>query len=330
MSLGQTAESTRGACRICGHATGNRTHRAREIQFGMDGEFDYLECGRCGCLQLLDVPRDLAPYYAGEYYSFEPPRERSQSKLLAALRRQRSRHWLGQRSLLGALLAATRPAPEHFDWFRRAGMGLDARVLDVGCGSGKLLLRLKRDGFCNLAGIDPHLERDVDAGGVMLRRAQLGEIEGPFDFVMLNHSFEHMADPLATLGHVRRVLAPGGKALLRIPVAGSYVWRKYGVSWGSLDAPRHLFLHTVNSLHRLAAQARFSIFDVVFDSTYRQFFASEMVVRNLPLKERDRHRGAVERPLMSERELAYFRQFAAELNRRRDGDTACFYLRPDG
>lgn len=317
-------------CRICGNASGNRHHRARETQFGMEGEFEYLECGRCGCLQLLDVPPDLAPYYAGEYYSFEPARERSQFGWLAALRRARSRYWLGERSLLGALAAASRVAPEHFDWFRRAGMGLEARVLDVGCGSGKLLLRLARDGFRHLHGTDPHLDQDRAIGGVTLHRAQMSDIEGPFDFVMLNHSFEHMADPHAALAQVHRLLAPGGKALLRIPVAGSYAWRKYGVHWGSLDAPRHLFLHTVNSLHRLAAQARFAVFDVVFDSTYRQFFSSEMVARNLPLKDRDRHRGNVERPLMGERELAYFRGFAEELNRRRDGDTACFYLQPDG
>ena len=329
MSLEQTAASTRDACRICGNATGNGTHRARETQFGMDEEFDYLECCRCGCLQLLDVPRDFAPYYAGEYYSFQPQTKRRQTGWLASLRRARSRHWLGQRSLLGTIVSATRPAPEHFDWFRRAGLGLDARVLDVGCGSGKLLRRLKRDGFRNLAGIDPHLDQDRDADGVALRRAQLGEIDGQYDFVMLNHSFEHMTDPLAALGHVRRLLAPGGKILVRIPVAGSYAWRKYGVNWGALDAPRHLFLHTVNSMHRLAAQAHFAIFDVVFDSTYRQFFSSEMVARNLPLKERDRHRGHVERPLMNDQELEYFRRLAAELNRRRDGDTACFYLRPD-
>ena len=48
------------ACRICGNARGNARFRAREMQFGTREEFDYFRCASCGCLQISEVPEDLA------------------------------------------------------------------------------------------------------------------------------------------------------------------------------------------------------------------------------------------------------------------------------
>ncbi|MGH2855114.1 MAG: hypothetical protein ACRDLF_13090, partial [Solirubrobacteraceae bacterium] len=56
-------------CAICANAAGNRVFGAREMMFGLRERFEYLECGECGCLQLLDVPEDLARFYPESYYS---------------------------------------------------------------------------------------------------------------------------------------------------------------------------------------------------------------------------------------------------------------------
>ena len=53
------------SCRICGNATGNRLHRAREMQFGTGEEFDYVECAGCGCVQIAEIPADLQRFYEG-------------------------------------------------------------------------------------------------------------------------------------------------------------------------------------------------------------------------------------------------------------------------
>ena len=52
-----------GVCEVCFNSDGNVTHVAQEMMFGFKDRFEYLECGRCGCLQLKDVPSDLSRYY---------------------------------------------------------------------------------------------------------------------------------------------------------------------------------------------------------------------------------------------------------------------------
>ena len=44
------------------------------MMFGTREPFEYLECGQCGTLQLIDVP-DLARHYPIEYFSFDTTRE---------------------------------------------------------------------------------------------------------------------------------------------------------------------------------------------------------------------------------------------------------------
>ena len=56
------------SCRICGNSENNRKHIAREMMFGTRERFEYLECARCGTVQLIDVP-DLSRYYPEDYYA---------------------------------------------------------------------------------------------------------------------------------------------------------------------------------------------------------------------------------------------------------------------
>src|SRR5256885_2327700 len=82
------------------------------------------------------------------------------------------------------------------------------------------------------------------------------ELDGSWNMVMFNHSFEHLPEPVQVLRRVARLLSPDGVCVIRIPVAGSYAWRRYREDWVQLDAPRHLFLHTTASLGKAAAAAR--------------------------------------------------------------------------
>ena len=79
-------------CQICGNRLGNREHTAREMVFGTREEFTYIECAACGCVQLLDVPDELARFYPGDYYSYEPaPTDSSApTRAVRAFRRART------------------------------------------------------------------------------------------------------------------------------------------------------------------------------------------------------------------------------------------------
>jgi SAM-dependent methyltransferase len=317
------------ACRICGNTEGNSTHFPKEMMFGWREEFEYLECARCGCLQIARIPADLAKYYPSDgYYSYKPPRRKHYPGWLLKLRHERTRYFLGEFSIPGAVLGLLSKRSEHFDWFRQARLSLDSRILDVGCGAGGLLLKLEREGFRSLAGADPFIQADIDYGnGVKILKRGVDELEGQFDFVMLHHSFEHMPDPAAALKDLSHLVAPGATLLLRIPVADSYARRHYGLNWMAWDAPRHLYLHTQKSMKLLAAGAGMNVASVVHDSSGQQFSSSELYIRGVPYVEHGKYRPGGRPDAYSQDQWDGFQAMATELNRKGDGDTACFYLK---
>src|SRR6266852_6035050 len=81
-------------CKVCGNASGNKTHLAREMMFGLRNEFEYLECGCCGCVQLVAPPEDMAKYYPKDYYSYQ-----HHGWLMNAIRRRWSAYACGAKSL---------------------------------------------------------------------------------------------------------------------------------------------------------------------------------------------------------------------------------------
>ena len=57
-------------CRICGNRTDHKIYRVKEMYFGTRQEFEYFECERCQCLQIVKIPENLGEFYRHEYYSF--------------------------------------------------------------------------------------------------------------------------------------------------------------------------------------------------------------------------------------------------------------------
>ncbi len=314
-------------CRICHNTAGNTPYSVREMMFGQGERFDYFQCHRCGCLQINEIPTDLSRFYPENYYSYQAPPVLADNPLKSFLKRRRAAAGLGRGNLLDRLLAAVYRPPDYFTWFRRMGLARDAAVLDVGCGIGHLLLRMRKDGFTTLSGTDPFVGKPITyANGVTIHDRELADLDGPFDCVMLHHSFEHMPEPLLALREIARLLHRDRYALIRIPVASSYAWRHYREDWFNLDAPRHLHLHSLASMTRLAEAAGFTVAEVVFDSDEDQFWGSEQYRRGIPLRDPRSHAENRRASLFSKGEIRAFRRRAARLNQDNDGDTACFYL----
>jgi hypothetical protein len=93
-----------------------------------------------------------------------------------------------------------------------------------------------------------------------------------------------MWDPVKVLKDLSRILNNNRYILIRIPVIDSYVLGKYQENWVSLDAPRHLFLHTVKSIRLIAEKAGLEIKKIVYDSDEFQFWGSEQYLKSIALR----------------------------------------------
>jgi SAM-dependent methyltransferase len=312
-------------CQICNNEVGNRRHPAREMMFGTREKFTYLECAGCGCLQLLNPPGDMAPYYPSGYYSFKAERKPSNgvAVLKRYLRSARNRGYLLRLPSVSAAIDRILPYPS-FRAFADAEPALDSRILDVGCGAGHLLKDIASLGFRRILGVDPFLESDIKyESGLEIRKCSLEGLEGTaWDLIMFHHSFEHLLDPVATLKLVAERLSPGGRCLIRVPVP-TWPWKTYGVDWVELEAPRHVFLLTEQSLSLLAKRAGLELLRTEYDSDEFQFWGSELYRRDIPLTALES--GGL-RKFFSSRELSKFRGAARALNNRNEGGRAAFYL----
>lgn len=319
----------RYVCVWCRSDESLRTFTARERLFGIEGEFEYGECARCGSVQITRPPEDLRRYYPPEYDAYNALPDTYYAGTLGVVRRWRDRTVATGRGLLGRLVLLVHPQQDpRVRSVRLLSLMPGARVLDVGCGSGLLLLILYEIGFRNVEGIDPYYSSDRLIGGKVpvYRRTLAEHIEHnpePYDVLMYHHVLEHVADPEEELSLAKRLLKRGGRVLVRLPLVGSYHWKHYGTDWFQLDAPRHLGIPTVQGMCTLAERCGYTVEHVGFDALPLHLHASELYRQGILGSQ---HRPGMHAP-------AQWREFARlteQLNRSGEADSGVFVLRYGG
>jgi SAM-dependent methyltransferase len=165
------------------------------------------------------------------------------------------------------LMKAMLDVDEHHWWYRgrraivdaelsRLPLRSPARILDAGCGSGRMLQELERYG--QVAGIE------LDPGAAELARSRghgevrVGSLErlpfqdGSFDLITCLDVIEHTPDDRVTLTELRRVCAPEGWLLLTVPA--------YQALWSQHDEANHHFRRYGRSaLRRVAGESGWAL-----------------------------------------------------------------------
>lgn len=304
-------------CRICGNAINNEHFSVKEKMFGMNECFEYIKCAQCGCMQLLDEKMDMSQYYRGDYYSFNL--QYKPNIVRDFLGKEFFKYKLERFSILGYFINKMVPSKMQ-NWVQKDFVKFDDSILDVGCGSGRLLQLMQHRGFKKLRGLDPFNPEIINYGDdLVIYNHSIFDEHNKYDFIMLHYSFEHMPDPFAVFSKLNDLLNEDGSLLVRIPLIDSYAWRKYGTNWVQMDAPRHIYIHTLNSFVYLSRQCGFDVKKVIYDSGEYQFVYSEKYVRGYTYDSPEK--------ICTKKELKKLRLFASELNELHDGDQATFYLK---
>jgi SAM-dependent methyltransferase len=137
------------------------------------------------------------------------------------------------------------------------------RALDVGCGSGGMLIALQRMGW-DVVGLERteasaeparRLGLEVHTAGLTDSRLR----EATFDLAIVWHVLEHLPDPVAALHEIRNRLRPAGRLVVAVPNINSWQARLAGPAWHHLNVPRHLYHFDPQSLQLVLNHAGFQV-----------------------------------------------------------------------
>ena len=318
-------------CSYCNNEAGNTIIAAKELLLGIGGNFDYNYCSECKGLELLNIPADMAKYYPQQdYYSFKTNEGNLENvnSFANKIRKAKASYLLfNQKSFIGAITSIGYKMPDYYQWLKKSNVNFDSEILDVGCGSGDLLFKIRKLGFRKLTGIDPFISNDNIGKEVSLLKKTIFDLRSQYDLVMSHHSFEHMEGPQSHLIQLAKLVKDNGTILIRTPVTNSYCWEKYGVYWAALDAPRHINIQSHRSMEILAKNAGLIITDLWHDASSFQFWGSEEYLKGInSTSERSVWKTKTNSTFTKE-ELDKFKKEIAKLNEEKLGGEACFVMK---
>lgn len=228
-------DSENAVCPVCNHAGGRFLYRAYDQTHGLPGEFKVYLCRACGVLYLAPplTPEQLSAYYPEQYLTHKP-----EGMVRSRLGRKIER-WLQP------LPTPAPPAPH-------------AKCLEIGCGAGGYLNRLRVQGWETFGvEMDPQAAAWAREGGHTIYEERFEEVCLPdehYDLIVMAHVLEHLPQAQQALEKVARLLKTGGRALIRTPAHDSLAARLFGSDWFPLETPRHVAIFRARSLRTLCEE----------------------------------------------------------------------------
>jgi SAM-dependent methyltransferase len=234
-------------CLACGSSTSRPFLTGEDDLTGKPGRFTFVKCSACGLV--YQSPRltleGIRPYYQDQYIAHQP---HTRWGVLAPL----------FRAAMGSLDRAKLRIVQ-----RHAALGRSSRLLDVGCGSGSFLARVKEVTGAAVVGADfVDLSHRDEFDGVEFHHGVFSEQHvgrNRFDVITMWHFLEHDYDPRQSLRHAMRALTPGGLLVIEVPRLDSLSFRLFGSRWPGVQAPQHTALFDRDRLVQIVSSAGFEV-----------------------------------------------------------------------
>lgn len=136
------------------------------------------------------------------------------------------------------------------------------RVLDIGASTGTMLDIFAENGW-ETWGVDPSGSSEIASKkGHKIIRGYFEKVrisESFFDLVIMNHTLEHMEDPLIVVKRVNKILKKRGILLIDVPNLGGLGSKVLGKYWPYLLPEEHRHQFTKEILGKLLKEAGFKI-----------------------------------------------------------------------
>jgi len=247
-------------CYLCGNRDHHDFMTAEDDLTGRPGTFHFVACTACGLAYQnprLTISR-VADYYDDRY-----------------LAHRRRRDWGLLTPLFERAMTRLDAAKEQLV-ARYCPLTASTSVLDVGCGSGSFLQRLRQRHGVAATGLDfKELSSSPFLDGVTFRHGLLYETDfasDRFDVVTMWHFLEHDYDPRRSLATARDLLRPGGRIIVEVPRLDSRTFRWFGRRWPGLQAPQHTALFDRAHLFAIVRAAGLDVVDYLPYGAFPAYF----------------------------------------------------------
>ena len=312
-------------CRICNYKGPGIVLKTKEMMFGFRGVFYYSRCNKCGSASIRNIPKNMAYYYPRDYGSKHINPWYKNSIIMGLFKIYLS---VNPNNYVRKAIDKRMGVPNVFQVFynmlkeSKYKSFRASTILDIGSGTGQWLIYAGILGFKKRLGVDMFVEHTIRYNkDFKILKGDLTVVKGKFDFILSNHSIEHIANPRTTFRGVRKLIKENGIFVVRTPLIDSYAFEKYGPNWVDLDPPRHLVLFTRKAMCDLAEKSGFEVTKIIYDSNAFQFSGSELYKHNLILNKNNYS--------FSHEEISAWDKLSIKLNSEKKGDQACFILRPN-
>jgi SAM-dependent methyltransferase len=254
-------------CNLCGSEDSTFLFEATDRLHGIEGTFSYVRCSKCG---LVYMNPQVLPEETGKLYPSDYAPHSTAAKGTAA----------GTRSLYNRLMKT--PVIAHLvKWVTNvkiidsiySRLDQNSRILDIGCGAGAFLNRVKSDKGCKVYGIDiseAAVKAAKDSFGLDIFKGTITEApfeDASFDVITAWWYLEHVPDPCATATRISKLLKPNGHCIIGVPNFDSFNAKRFKDKWYHLDCPRHLCIWTPSAMKRLLEQHGLSVTKIMYDKT---------------------------------------------------------------
>jgi SAM-dependent methyltransferase len=247
------------ACYGCGQRGGRALVDAQDDLTGKPGTFHFVTCESCGLVfQNPRVSLDhIREFYDDEYIA------------------HRKTNWGLMNKAFDRAMIQLDAAKDRIV-SRYVGLNTSSAVLDVGCGVGTFLQRVRQRYGAAVTGVDfKHLSSHPALQGTEFHCALFYEAalaDRRFDVVTMWHFLEHDYDPMRSLRTAHHVLKPGGHLVVEVPRLDSVTFRMFGNRWPGLQAPQHTVLYDRAHLLQFAERAGLEVVDYLPYGAFPAYF----------------------------------------------------------